>query len=602
MTAPAVHYTVVPADPGAHLFQVTLRVAAPDPAGQRLWMPAWIPGSYMIRDFARHVVTLEARDAGGPLPVEKLDKQTWRCAPARGVLEVRYQVYAWDLSVRGAHFDQTHAYFNGPCLFLAAAGREDAPCAVTLHPPPGLDHWRVATTLPRAPGTPLWGFGDYAAADYDELIDHPVEMGTFDLVDFSVAGTPHHVAVTGRHRGDLDRLARDLRRICQTHVDLFGGLPAMERYLFLVTAVGEGYGGLEHRSSCSLLCKRDELPPPGGTAVDEDYRNLLGLCSHEYFHLWNVKRIRPRAFVPFDLTREVHTRLLWAFEGITSYYDDLALARSGVITPESYLELLGRTATRVWRGPGRRLQSIAESSFDAWTRFYKQDENAANAIVSYYTKGALVALALDLTLRRASRDAAGLDDLMRRLWQDYGRTGTGVPEDAVEALAAELAGTPLDDFFARHVHGTEDPPLAELLRDVGVAWHLRPAAGPDDKGGRPAADIPPVHLGARLEPGDGGLRVAAVTWGGPAHAAGLAAGDVLVAADGVRATSGGLARRLRYARPGERLRLHAFRRDELLELELVLGAPPADTVYLEFQEDPAPEILARRQRWLGARE
>ena len=324
----------------------------------------------------------------------------------------------------------------------------------------------------------LSAFGGYRAATYDELIDHPVEMAPFALVSFDAGGARHDVAVTGRIRADLDRVARDLARICQWQIDLFAGAPGgrapFDRYLFQVAAVGDGYGGLEHRASTSLLCRRDELPATGDTGVSEGYRNFLGLASHEYFHSWNVKRIKPAAFSPYDLAREGYTRQLWAFEGITSYYDDLALVRSGVIEPPSYLELLGRAITTVLRTPGRRRQSVAESSFDAWIKFYRPDENTPNAVVSYYAKGSLVALALDLVLRRTG---SSLDAVMRALWQRYGQAGVGVPEGAILAIASELAGRELADFFGRYVDGTEDPPLAELLAGFGVTFNLRASIG-----------------------------------------------------------------------------------------------------------------------------
>ncbi len=289
---------------------------------------------------------------------------------------------------------------------------------------PAYRAWRVATTLPSAGAAP-WGFGAYRAANYDELIDHPVEMADFLVASFEAGGATHDVAITGKVNVDLDRLTTDLARICQWQVDLFGGARGcrapFDRYLFQVAAVGDGYGGLEHRSSTSLCCKRDELPAPGMEGVTDDYRSFLGLASHEYFHSWNVKRIKPAAFVPYDLARESYTRQLWAFEGITSYYDDLALVRCGVIDAGSYLELLGQTITGVLRTPGRHVQSVADSSFDAWIKFYRRDENAPNAVVSYYAKGALVALALDLTLRDAG---ASLDDLMRLLWQRHGAGGS----------------------------------------------------------------------------------------------------------------------------------------------------------------------------------
>jgi predicted metalloprotease with PDZ domain len=239
--------------------------------------------------------------------------------------------------------------------------------------------------MERAGAAPL-GFGRYRAQGSADLIDHPVEMGDFLHTQFLAAGTPHEIAIYGRHRADLGRLSRDLQKVCEEHANLFGELPP-DRYLFLMMVVGQGYGGLEHRDSTSLICSRADLPVPGQTEVTEGYRRLLGLCSHEYFHLWNVKRIQPARIQSSDLSGEVHTRLLWAFEGFTSYYDDLALVRCGLITERDYLDLLAQTITRVMRVNGRTKQSVAESSFDAWTKFYKQDENAPNAIVSYYAKG-----------------------------------------------------------------------------------------------------------------------------------------------------------------------------------------------------------------------
>jgi predicted metalloprotease with PDZ domain len=420
-------------------------------------------------------------------------------------------------------------------------------------------------------------------------------------VSFEAGRIAHELAVTGRHRADLARLAADLRSLCECHQRFFGGSPPMDRYLFQLSVRGDGYGGLEHRSSSSLVCGRSDLPRAGEAEMSSAYRALLGLFSHEYFHAWNVKAIRPAAFLPYDLSREVHTRLLWVFEGITSYYDDLALVRAGLIEPESYLDLLGQTVTRVWRGPGRFRQSLAESSFDAWTRFYRQDENSPNAIVSYYAKGAVVALALDAVLRRETGDRQSLDEVMRRLWQRYGLTGRGVEEEAVERLAEEVAGRSLADFFARYVHGTEDPPLAELLAYMGVDFRLRPAEGQADKGGRPAAlpewlDRP--SLGIRFETAEGGVRVTHVMEGGAGHLAGIAAGDVLVALDGLRVTAGGLEALLGTYPVGAELRLHAFRRDELIELVGRVQAAPADTCVLSLLVDVDDARRARREAWL----
>ncbi len=599
----SIHYYIVPASPEAHLFEVELTVDAPHATGQEFAMPAWIPGSYMIRDFARNIVWLKAWCGEAPVALTKLDKQRWRADPCHGPLTLRYQVYAWDLSVRGAHLDTTHGYYNGTSLFLQVCGQEQGACAVEIAPPAGEGYagWQVATTLP-ADGAAPCSFGRYAAADYDELIDHPVEMGRFERIEFEACGVPHAMVLTGRQRADKARLAADLKAICEYEIRLFGEPAPMNRYLFQVMVTGDGYGGLEHRSSTSLLCSRDDLPRAGQEEVSEGYRSFLGLCSHEYFHTWNVKRIKPQRFAPYDLSRESHTTLLWAFEGITAYYDDLVLARSGRISRESYLELLGQTITRLLRGSGRLKQSVADSSFDAWTKFYKADENAPNAIVSYYTKGSLIALALDLTLRRSSGGARSLDDVMRALWQHHGRRGQAIGEAQLEALIEEYSGVNLLEFFNRALRGTDDLPLAELLATVGIDLHLRPAASAGDKGGKPngAAKTPRCVLGARSGEDPLGARLLNVFDDGAAQRAGLSAGDVVVAMDGLRVTHASLEKAIGAYAPGATVQLHAFRRDELMHFTLTLAAAPEDTCWLTFAE--APDLYQERalDAWLGA--
>ena len=301
-----VRYRIAPRDPHAHLFEVHCTVADPDADGQAFRLPVWIPGSYLIREFARHFVAVRAETQGRSLALFKEAKDTWRAAPCASPVTVIAQIYAFDLSVRTAYLDASRGYFNGPAVFLCPDGRADRRCEVEIIAPDGDAGrtWRVATTL-SGDQRSASGFGRYHAANYDELVDHPVEMSDFATASFEAGGAQHDIAISGRHRGDLDRLARDLARVCQWQCDLFGGAPGsrapFERYLFQVTAVGEGYGGLEHRTSTSLLCKRDELPLPGVTKVTADYCRFLGLASHEYFHSWNVKRIKPAAFVPYDL-------------------------------------------------------------------------------------------------------------------------------------------------------------------------------------------------------------------------------------------------------------------------------------------------------------
>jgi len=588
-----IRYTVEPVDLAGHLFAVTLDVATPQSEGQCLSLPAWIPGSYMIRDFARNIVTLEASAGEKAIPIEKLDKQTWRCGrvPAGQSLRVRYTVYAWDLSVRTAHLDQNHGFFNGTSVFLCVDGQAEAACLVDLKPPRegAIGTWRVATALREARGhkgaARRHGFGLYRADSYDELIDHPVEMGDFTLASFEAGGITHEVVLTGRHDCDTERLCADLAKICQWQIDLFGGTPPMDRYVFLTMVVGDGYGGLEHRASTALLTSRNELPWKGMKGTPEAYQRFLGLCSHEYFHSWNVKRIKPARFTPYALAAESYTRLLWAFEGFTSYYDDLCLVRSGVIEPAAYLKTLAETITRVERGSGRLKQSVAESSFDAWSKFYKQDENAANAIVSYYTKGSLIALALDLKLRADSGGAFSLDDVMRTLWSRHGETGVGVPEDGVFEVVAEIGGPATARWLKRAVNGTDDLPLARILKQMGVSLAKTAAARPS--------------LGVRLKSKTGKAVFAAVHEGGAAHRAGLSAGDELVAIDGLRVSADMLDSLLDRKAAGDALQVHFFRRDELMCVDLVLSAGEEST---QLMLAPKPDAMARRLRkgWLGA--
>jgi len=590
----AIRYQVVLHDPAAHLFAIRLTLAAPDPDGQRFRLPAWIPGSYLVRDFARNIVSIRAESGGRPVALHKLDKHSWQATPCAGALTLEYQVYAWDLSVRAAHFDQTHAFFNGSSLFLCALGHEQAPHVVDLRRPAGARYrgWRVATALPEL-AAPRYGFGTYVAASYDELIDHPVEIGDFALATFEAHGVPHDVVLSGRvPNADLERLCADLKKICEAQIALFEPrtlAAPMTRYVFLTLAVGDGYGGLEHRASTALLCSRADLPVLGRPETSDGYRGFLGLCSHEYFHTWNVKRIKPAVFAPYDLRSENYTPLLWLFEGFTSYYDDLMLVRSGVIDEAAYLKLVAKTVNAVLRGSGRFKQSVAESSFDAWTKYYRQDENAPNAIVSYYTKGSLVALALDLTIRAGSAGRKSLDDVMRMLWQRYGRDfyapdgsgGRGLAEADLVAVFDAATGLKLGRAIRRFTEGTDDLPLARLLAQFGIKW---------DDG---AASAKPA-LGARAVAAGSECRLANVYEGGAAHRAGLSGGDLLVALDGLRVSASNLETLLARYRVGERLTLHAFRRDELMAFTVELMADDTPRVTLTA----APGSAKKRAGWL----
>jgi predicted metalloprotease with PDZ domain len=565
----AIQYAILPKDLAGHLFEVRLTVAAPAPEGQEFALPAWIPGSYMIREFSRNIVQISAVANGRNVALTKLDKHSWRAAPCSGALTVTYEVYAWDLSVRAAHLDQTHGFFNGTSVFLRVPGQEDTPHQVEILAPAdsAAKNWRVATALPEL-GAKRYGFGTYLAGSYDELIDHPVEMGDFALATFKAHGVAHDIVISGRVPNlDMARLQADLKAICEAQIAFFeprSKRAPMERYVFLTLAVGDGYGGLEHRASTALICARADLPTtatPKGADISDGYLKFLGLCSHEYFHTWNVKRIKPAAFAPYDLQNETYTPLLWLFEGFTSYYDDLMLVRSGIIGEAAYLKLLGKAVGGVLRGSGRTKQSVADSSFDAWGKYYRQDENAPNAIVSYYGKGSLIALAFDLTIRAKTEGKKSLDDVMLALWDRYGRdfypsVGRGVTEAEVEALFDEVSGLKLKSMFERYVRGTADLPLAKLYAPFGVKLV------DERRNAKPSFDAGVTRDGADC-------KLTQVHEGGAAHLAGLSAGDVVVALDGLR-VGGALDAMLARYKVGDTVAVHAFRRDELMNFQVKL--------------------------------
>jgi len=597
-----ISYKVELKSPEAHTFRVVLEIPKPNPEGQQLTLPAWIPGSYMIRDFARNIVTLSAYSGQKRLQTNKLDKQTWQLEPCQDPLHIIYEIYAWDLSVRGAYLDTTRGFITGTSLFLRVEGQESKACSVEFMQPGGESYrdWRLATTL-TTDGATFLEFGSYRAKDYDELIDHPVEMGLLSHAQFLAAEVPHDIVISGRHSADLPRLCDDLKKICEHHISFFGELPKMERYLFQVMAVGEGYGGLEHRNSTSLICKRSDLPQQAEKNVTDGYCQFLGLCSHEYFHLWNVKRITPRVLKSADLTCEVHTSLLWAFEGITSYYDDLALVRSGRIDQASYLELLAKQITRLKRCGGRLKQTLAESSFDAWTKFYKQDENASNAIVSYYNKGALVALMLDLVIRRGTSHKLSLDDVMRELWIRHGKTDKGVEDRDIEKIASDISGVDLGDFFKRYLYQTDDLPLKELLDGIGIGLEYCPAVDKKDMGGfrqdtKEAANAAMV-LGSLFVADNRDIRLTVVHDNGAAQKAGLSAGDVIVAVDGLRIGAGHLEKYLIRTPTDKAVKVHAFRRDELMVFNVKPEAAPNDTCSLWIKQEEESKVK-KLNHWL----
>lgn len=589
----SIHYRVQADDPNAHLIQITMQVSVAQQTQLSLWQPVWIPGSYLVRDFNKNIIDLTAVDQhGNAITITQTRKNRWQipCDQTNEVV-IRYQIYAWDLSIRSAHFDQQHCFFNGTSAFMAVVGREHEPVTVELCKP---NHacaadWEVATTMPRD-GAQKWQFGRYRADNFDALIDYPVEYAKFSKASFTTAGIEHDIVISGIHDCDMERLAQDLRPICQAQIDTFGEAP-FDRYLFMTQATDNQYGGLEHRDSTALICPRDELPQAGDTSISDNYLNYLTLCSHEYFHSWNVKRIKPAAFHPYDLDQESYTRQLWWFEGITSYYELIFVSRAGLISQSQALDYLAKKLTRVTRMPGRFKQTIEDSSFNAWTKFYQQDENAPNAIISYYTKGYLIALVLDAAIRQRTKDAQSLDDLLVALWHQYGKPHIGVPEGAIEQLAKQVLTCDLSDIFEIGLRSTQDLDLVTLLAPLGAALTYRPATSFSDWGGNASSEPAQRWLGANVTPDTMGAKLSHVLTDSPAMQAGLSAGDVIIAADGLKVTHQTLLKRLqRHDRP---VQVIALRRDVIIEASIPYASAPADTCVLTAHD--ADKVKA----WLG---
>ena len=561
---PAIQYTVWPADLHGHRYQVKLHIAEPDPEGQVLQMPAWIPGSYLIRDFSKQIESIEAYSVGSKkkLSLERLNNDQWRLSKVSGPVEVLTTIYAYDSSVRAAYLDTERAFFNASSLCLEVKGQENLACSLAIAPPEGgfTDHWSVQTSL-RAAKIDSRGFGFYLAQDYEDLLDHPVAIGEFQIIRWISGGIPHSMAIQGCINSvDVKRLAQDLQAICTCTINLFEPKTKQapfRSYLFLTNAVLNGYGGLEHRNSTALLCRRDQIPQIDIPLDESAYREFLGLCSHEYFHAWLVKRIQPKAFQPYDLSKRNHTRLLWLFEGFTSYYDDLQLFRSKRIDLKTYLDLVSTNWNGILRGPGRNKQSLADSSFDAWTKYYQADENTPNAVVSYYGKGALLALGLDLQIRAFSKNKKSLDDLMRLIWQRHGVTLDGISEDGLDNLVHELLGSDFSktwaDIKSRYIFGTEDIPLQKWVSSKSILVKQKTQS---------KLEKIKLQLGMRHTDVNGWLKVTHVLDGGAAQLAGLAPGDLLASINGQRVTSGRLDKILSSLTEGQSIHF-CFYRDDL---------------------------------------
>ena len=569
-----INYKITP-NPLAHEWHIRLTFRQEHDLETEISLPNWVPGSYLIRDFSRHITTIRAFCNGEYTHLTQVKKNRWHTAPQSGEWEIYYTVYAYDLSVRGSFLTAERGFFDGACLFLQVNGQENSAHQIEFPILPKT--WRIATTLPQT------DVHSFQTTSYHDLIDHPVELGNIEFLDFEADGIPHRIALSGHYPDfDRDRLVSDIRKICETELAMFPSPVPFAHYLFLLHVGDNIYGGLEHISSTALLADRHSLPPHGMTDANDAYTQLLGLFSHEYFHAWNVKSIKPAAFAPYDLDRENYTEQLWAFEGITSYYDDLFLARSRTITPEAYLRLLAQSITRVQQTKGRLKQSLAESSFTAWNKFYKQDENSPNAIVSYYQKGALAALCLDLAIRSKSNGRHTLDSVMQQHYRDWLDTRQGIPEKQWQARCQAFTGLDLEDFFQMTLYTTADLPLAELLVTIGIGlqWQAQPRSHGGAFLSEPPTETPAStsDFGARFKQNSDHATLTHVFNGGSAENAALCPQDKIIAIDGYACTD--LAAQWAQLPIGTTARIHYFRTGILYVADITVQAAEADTAVL----------------------
>ena len=564
-----ISFTVAMPRPHTHLFEVDVAVkrTANGPAQEQLVMPVWTPGSYLVREFSRHVQDFAATDAAGrPLKWEKTNKDTWRIA-TDGAREwhAHYRVYANELSVRTSELNSGHAFWNNANILMYLDGYLQSPSTVRVLAP---DVWKVATGLPAVLGQK----NTFRAENFDILYDSPFEVSNFKTLVFNVKGVAHRIVIDGEGNYDPERMRRDVQKIVETEAELMGEIPYHD-YTFILHL--RGGGGLEHLNSTALGYPRFGFRATGGERAtssapnatgqpDREYRGFLSLVAHEFFHLWNVKRIRPDALGPFDYTQENYTKMLWVAEGITDYYADVALRRAGLISEGEYLSAAARAMQALQNTPGRLEQSAEESSFDAWIKYYRQDENSVNSQVSYYEKGALLGLLLDLEIRKRSAGAKSLDDVMRYLYTEYYKKNRNYGPADFQKAAELMAGGSLEEFFSKYVRGKAELDYNAALEAAGLRLEIVPASG----GGR-ASDR--IFFGADLEQADDRLMVERVYAGSPAYEQGLNFGDQIVAIDNLRVTRDFFNARLAEKKPGDLINLTIFRFDELSTLLIKLG-------------------------------
>ena len=572
MTLSIVHRLAIPA-PHTHVVEVEIVLSGDLPAELVLFMPVWAPGSYLVREYARNVEGLAAE---APARATKLRKNAWRIEAGGARVVVRYRVYANEFSVRTSHVDDTHAFLVGAGLFLGVEGRLDAPARVELQAPAG---WRVATSLKAVDG-------GWHAPDFDTLIDSPIEAGTHREERFEVLGVPHRYSIwppDAVPERKLPQLVKDTTAILAKEASLFGGALPYDAYELLLHISPRARGGLEHRASAALIAT------PASFVSRAGYLDLLSLVAHEVFHAWNVKRIRPAGLTPYRYQEECYTRLLWWFEGATSYFDWRVLALSGCCTVEEYLDHLAGELAYLDATPGRLAQALEETSFDAWIKLYRPDENSTNSTVSYYRKGEVVCAMLDLELRGRTDGKVTLDAVLAHLWREYGAKERPVPEGGMQAIFERVAGVPLGDLFDAWIRSAADVEVAGPLARVGLAVERTPRA-----------EAPPCSLGVRVRNDAGRGIVSVVTRGSAAAKAGIDAGDELLGIGGVRVEGANVEAALRGRAQGEEVDVLVARDGRIVTRRLTLDAARADVVKLVAKKDASAAQRAAMRAWLGA--
>ncbi|MGB7925618.1 MAG: PDZ domain-containing protein [Pyrinomonadaceae bacterium] len=578
---PDISYNVSMSKPFTHLLEVEMRVRLASAAqAVDLVMPVWTPGSYLVREYERHVQDFVAADEGGrPLPWRKVNKNTWRIDAGRArEFAVHYRVYANEMTVRTNELNDRHAFWTNAALLMYVDGHLNAPATLRIVPPPA---WKIATGLPAVAGQQ----NTFRADNFDILYDSPVEVGPFKTLTFDVQSVPHRIVIEGDGNYDAERMRNDIKKVVEAQAQMMGDIPYRD-YTFILNLRPTGSGGLEHLNSTALIW------PRFGFGTPADYRDFLGLASHEFFHLWNVKRIRPDALGPFDYTKENYTRLLWVAEGITSYYETIFLRRAGLISDREYLSLTSKAIQDAQNVPGRFVMSVEEASFDAWIKYYRPDENSVNSQVSYYDKGALLGLLLDLRIRKLSGGARSLDDVMRYLYTEFSKKGRNYTPEEFQRAAELAAGSSLEDFFRRYVRGREELDYNAALSGVGLMLDTTGATAPT-----PAVER--SYLGARLKQDNDRLILDRVYSGTPAYDQGLNTNDQIVALDGLRVNQESFNARLAEKRPGDTITLTFFRIDDLRSLTIKLGGRLDAPYRIVPVKEPNAEQSRLYQGWLG---